>query len=365
MINQNQTYKIAMVGDCLSGGGAEKVHAQLSVFFAKKGIEVNNCIFLDWITYEHSGSVLNLGKIDPKGFFVIRKWKRFLAFRKFIRQNEFDYIIDFRMRTAILQEVLISKLIYGKGTVYSVRSGILRFYFPKSQMMSRWIYKDKRIHTVSKAICEKIVAGRFADNPHYIYNPVDLKDIDIKKIAFSVSESKYIIAVGRMNDDIKQFGKLITAYSKSGLPDRNIKLLILGEGKNKQQYMALSQSLGLRNFVVFVDFAENPFPYYKNALFSVLSSKNEGFPNVLVEALASGIPAVAFDCFSGPNEIISHKQNGLLVEDQNFHELANAMDMMAGDQNLYNFCKQNARQSVEQFSIENIGGQWLHYLKIT
>lgn len=365
MINQNRKYKIALVGDCLAGGGAEKVHAQLSVFFDSRDIEVHNCIFVDWVTYEYSGTLKNIGKIHPNGFFLLRKAKRFTAFRKFVKNHNFDCVIDFRMRTGFFQELLISKFVYDSQSIYSVRSGILKFYFPSNAFLSKLIYSNKRINTVSKAVSKKILQQELADNAYCIYNPVDFETIFSKQELFEVSESNYIIAVGRMNDEIKQFDKLIQAYSKSNLPHQNIKLLILGEGKNKESYQELVRDLDLEEKVIFKGFVQNPFPYYKNALFSVLSSKNEGFPNVIIEALALGTPVVSFDCFSGPNEIITHQQNGLIVEDQNFEKLTEAMNRMVDDQELYSQCKQNAKASVERFSLENIGKQWLDYLKFT
>jgi N-acetylgalactosamine-N,N'-diacetylbacillosaminyl-diphospho-undecaprenol 4-alpha-N-acetylgalactosaminyltransferase len=63
MSETKRTRKIALVGDCLAGGGAEKVQAVLSVFFESKGLSVHNIIFIDDITYPYSGTLLNLGKL--------------------------------------------------------------------------------------------------------------------------------------------------------------------------------------------------------------------------------------------------------------------------------------------------------------
>ena len=116
--------------------------------------------------------------------------------------------------------------------------------------------------------------------------------------------------------------------------------------------------------VIFKGYQNNPHAYQKNALFSVVSSINEGFPNVIVESLITGTPVVSFDCFSGPNEIIIDKYNGLLVEDQNVSKLTEAMNTMINDENLYLHCKNNTTSSVESFSIDAIGNQWLEFLKI-
>lgn len=363
MINQNRTYKIALVGDSLADGGAEKVHALLSVYFENAGLEVHNCIYTDRVTYPYSGSLCNIGTIAPNSFFLLRKIKRFVAFKNFIKSNHFDYIIDFRMRPRLLLEFLNANIVYSNNVKYRVASGILDFYFPKSAFLSQLIYRKKQFVAVSEALQKQILTRNLAKHVTMIYNPVDLTSIATLKDKFVPEMQNYILAVGRMNDDVKQFDKLIEAYSKSVLPSKNIILVLLGEGNRRDRFVELAHKLSISDKVIFKDFVENPFPYYKSALFSVLSSSNEGFPNVLVEALACETPVVAFDCFSGPREIISNRQNGLLVENQNFEKLTLAMNEMVENQTLFRCCKENALPSVIKFSVEKIGAQWLQYLQ--
>ena len=363
MINRNPTYKIALIGDCLAGGGAEKVHALLSQYFQKAGLEVHNCIFVDWISYDYSGSLLNLGIINPESNFIKRKISRFLELKTFLKENDFDAVIDFRMRTNFGLEFLLSKFVYPKNTFYTVHSGILEFYFPKSSVLSHLIYKNRKIVAVSKAIQKLILNKKLTENVSQLYNPIDLTAIDILKNKETFEDTNFILAVGRMNDEVKQFDKLILSYSKSDLPVKNIKLLLLGEGKNIEKYKELAKDLGIKDSVTFKGAAENPFPFYEEALFTVLSSKNEGFPNVILESLAVGTPVISYDCFSGPNEIIIDSHNGILVENQNIEMLSEAMNHLIENQKLYQHCKENANASIAQFDIEIIGKQWLELLK--
>jgi N-acetylgalactosamine-N,N'-diacetylbacillosaminyl-diphospho-undecaprenol 4-alpha-N-acetylgalactosaminyltransferase len=127
---------------------------------------------------------------------------------------------------------------------------------------------------------------------------------------------------------------------------------------------ALAKQKKIENKVHFLGFQNNPYKYLKKAKFFVLSSLNEGLPNVISEALACGTPVVSFDCLSGPSEMILDKQNGLLVENQNVQKLTEAMNLFFEDEKLYTFCKENAFQSSSPFSIDNIGQQWLDLMKI-
>ncbi|WP_293872560.1 glycosyltransferase [Flavobacterium sp.] len=364
MVNQNSKHKIALIGDCLANGGAEKVHALLSVYFHKMGFEVHNCIFVDWIQYEYSGSILNLGKVHQNSNPINRKITRYFKLQQFIKKNDFDAVIDFRIRTGLLQEMVISKFCYPKNTFYTVHSGILDFYFPKSSWFSTLIYQNKKVVTVSKAIQTAIVSKGFAKNVFQIYNPIDIQSIAFLKDEFDVSLEKYCMAVGRMNEDVKQFDQLIIAYSKSILPQKKIKLVLLGDGQNLSKYKALAAQLGLKDLVVFKGFVDNPFPYYQSALFTVISSKNEGFPNVILESFSVANPVISFDCFSGPNEIVVDQQNGLLVPNQDFDKLTEAMNLFIENNQLRAYCKQNTKTSLELFDIETIGKQWLELIKI-
>lgn len=361
----NDPKKICLIGESLANGGAEKAMALLSQFLSSKGIEVHNVIVLDQITYGYSGELLNLGKMKNASNGPMNKFSRFVALRKYLRRNKFDYIIDFRVRVSFLQEFFISRFLYNAPTVYTVHSAMTDLYFPENKNLGNMVYKKAYgVVAVSEAIADTIRKDYGLHNVSTIHNPVDIAAIQKAADAFLPSEKEYILAAGRMKDNVKQFDKLIDAYSRSALPRQNISLVILGDGDNLPTLKKLAMRSGVEDRIIFKGRVDNPFPYMKHAKFFVLSSKREGLPTVILETFACGKPVVSFDCVSGPSEMIADGKNGLLVDDQDFGKLAEAMDRMVADTGLYVECVAGSKSGAARFSLENIGRQWLDFLKI-
>jgi N-acetylgalactosamine-N,N'-diacetylbacillosaminyl-diphospho-undecaprenol 4-alpha-N-acetylgalactosaminyltransferase len=98
----------------------------------------------------------------------------------------------------------------------------------------------------------------------------------------------------------------------------------------------------------------------KYADFFILNSKHEGFPNVLLEALACETPVIATNCETGPSEIIENEKNGLLIPVEDEEALKDAMEKLFHDRGLYDKLKANSSKSVEKFAVENIVKDWIN-----
>jgi len=365
MILPDRRYKIALIGFRLGRGGAEKALANLSIFFDKKGIDVHNIIVLDDVSYEYAGKLINLGKLKNKSNDVLNKIQRIVFLKKYLKKNKFDFIIDFRPRTKTVQELIIAKWLYKSKVIFSVRSYLLDYYMPNRSSLTRLMYGNcYSIVAVTKTTQKLIEAKHKLKNVTTIYNPVDFQGIESMCNEPVDLHFDYIIGVGQMETNIKQFDKLIEAYVDSVLPKQNIHLVLLGEGEKKIILQNLAKQKKIEDKIHFIGYQNNPYKFMKKAKFLVLSSLNEGMPNVILEALACKTPVVAFDCPSGPGEIIIDNKNGLLVEDQNVEKLTEAIDLLVTDKKLYQYCKQNTLQSIQHLSLENIGKQWLDLMKI-
>lgn len=133
-----------------------------------------------------------------------------------------------------------------------------------------------------------------------------------------------ILAVGNLKG-IKDFGTLLQAFEQLTRQGVNAHLLILGEGECRGALESQAVDLGISSRVHMFGFVADTSPYYRHAELFVLSSKGEGLPNVIIEALASGTPVVSTDCPSGPREILENGRYGRLVPVGNVEALSEAM----------------------------------------
>ena len=355
MINPKNKYKIALVGYTLNKGGLEKVMSNLSLYFDSKNMEVHTILICGDVAYPYGGIL--------KSFESENKYLRYVKLYAYFRKNKFDFIIDFRFRLNPITEFLITKIIYNAPVISTVHSSKIEHYFPENKYLTKWLFNSSyAVVCVAEEIEKKVKDTYQLKNCTTIYNAIDFNETQKKSQDDIGFDFKYIIAVGRFEaDNIKQFDELIATYINSNLPLQEIHLVLMGDGETKAKIQSRFKDF---TKIHFIGFKKNPYSYLKKAQYSVLSSKYEGFPMVLLESLASGIPVVSFDCETGPKEIIVHEQNGLLVKNQDFNELKLSMERMVTDNELYQKCKNNAISSVKKFDTETIGKEWLQLLKI-
>lgn len=363
-MSQKKKIKICLIVNSLAKGGAEKVSAVLSNLFDAQGYEVFNVVFIDDVEYPYKGTLLNLGKIKNEKNDFFNKLKRLRALYDFVKTNQFDYIIDNRYLEHQFQEFFLTKFVYSNAQyIRVVHSYKLTTYFPKNQFLAKNIYKNCRIVGVSEAITENIKQSLGYSDVTTIYNPIDIDKIREKSQEFVPFDFPYIIGLGRMaKDNVKQQDVMIKAYAQSRLKEKGIKLVLVGDGPRRREFESLTKELQLVKDVIFTGFQTNPFAYLKNALFTLLTSKHEGFPNAITESMACETPVVSYNCKSGPDEVIVGKFNGLLVEDQNLEKLVEAINTIAENQELYQKCKSNTLATAERYSLNQITSDWIRYL---
>jgi GalNAc-alpha-(1->4)-GalNAc-alpha-(1->3)-diNAcBac-PP-undecaprenol alpha-1,4-N-acetyl-D-galactosaminyltransferase len=171
------------------------------------------------------------------------------------------------------------------------------------------------------------------------------------------SNKKWIAAMGRLIH-LKGFDRLLAAFGKLAPKHPDWQLVIIGEGELRSDLQQLIERLGLKERVKLLGFVNNPIAVLKNSEFFVLSSRTEGFPYALLEAMSCGLPAIAIECTSGPREIIRDGTDGILVTDGDIEALAAAMDRLMSDATERRRLAARAPEVLERFALEKIIAQW-------
>jgi glycosyltransferase involved in cell wall biosynthesis len=352
---------VAIISSTLGVGGAEKSSAHLSFLINDLGYEVHNIIINDVVQYQYAGKLLNLGKLDKKHSKFVRAFFKGLALNSYLKKENIDIIIDNRTRPVVFRE-LITRIIYAnRQIIYVVRSSKLSLYLSKSIFFAKRIYKlPASIVCVSKASEIKTKLEYGLKNVTTINNPVEIdytKYLKPKELP-----ENYFLFFGRIENEVKNLSLLIESFQLSKAKSNDFKLVIIGDGKDKQWLLDVIKDKKIEQDIVVLPFKLDIQQYIQHAYCSLLTSYFEGFPRMILESLAIGTPVISVDCETGPKELIQDGVNGLLVENYNAKAFSNAINKMMEDFDLYQNCKKNAQKSVEHLSLMNIAKQWQQLL---
>ena len=193
-----------------------------------------------------------------------------------------------------------------------------------------------------------------------IHNPLAAVEDDQSPLNIPLGanpKKKWVIAMGRLTYQ-KGFDLLLSAFQKIADRYPDWQLLILGEGELRLELENLKVNLGLTDQVLFLGVISNPFLLLKHSKLFVLSSRFEGFGNVLIEAMSCGLPVISTDCPSGPREIIRDGIDGILVPNEDVLALAAAMARLMSNERERERLAAHAPEGTERFFLEKIVGMW-------
>lgn len=232
--------------------------------------------------------------------------------------------------------------------------------------LPRWVYRHLRqIVCVSRGIGVTLRNryGLRGERLRVIYNPLDLprierlRDEPLPEWAAFMRVRPTVLGVGRVGHQ-KGFDLLIEAHARVRARGVEHDLLILGKGDDLEGLRALARSLGVEESVHLPGYVPNPYPFMAHATVFALSSRYEGFANVVTEALACGAPVVSFDCPSGPGEILEGGRYGVLVPPEDVPALAGALGALLTDPARRERLRGEGRGRARDFAPEHIVPQW-------
>jgi glycosyltransferase involved in cell wall biosynthesis len=348
----------------LQCGGAERVGATLCNHWAGKGWVVTLATFDD-------GTVPPFFPLAPgvrhvtlglqrrsTGLLasVINNVRRVPRLRRFVAGERPDRIVSFIDGTNVLA------LLAAKGTgipvVVSERIDPSQHPIPRPwRILRRLTYPWARAIVLQTRAAAAYFPERWASRIAVVPNPVPALAAASPGPAPRPDGRRLIVAMGRL-DRQKGFDLLIRAFASVARARPDWDVTILGDGPERDALAAQVERAGLSGRVSLPGREPDAMGVLRRADLFVLSSRYEGFPNALCEAMACGLPVVAFDCPSGPAEIVRDGVDGLLVPAEDVAGLASAVSRLAGDPERRRAMGGRATEVSERFSVERIAGLW-------
>jgi len=360
--------RIFFLVSSMQGGGAERVAALLSNHWVEQGHQVTlmptfsgrgECLYpldervrLDYLA-DRAGS----RRRSP-----LNKLRRMTALRRAIRELAPDVIVSF------LPHVNVAAVIAARGLGVPVVVSE-RIYPPAMPLgvvlegLRKWTYRSASMVVVQTeqaqdwlSLCCPGSNGRVIANP--VVYPLPNGEPAIEPGSEISFDRRVAVAVGRLHQQ-KGFDRLLTAFKPLAEQFPTWDLVILGEGPEREPLERLLEELGLVGRVHLPGRVGNLGDWYARAELFVMSSRFEGFPNTLAEAMAHGLPAVSFDCEAGPRDIIRDGVDGQLVAPEaGTPGLTRAMDALMRDDDRRRRMAEEATNVRERFSMARIGAEW-------
>jgi len=365
----------------LQSGGAERV-VSLLLGHLKDDFDIHLALYCNIIDYAIPSEIKILNLEQPlKESRLLRLIKLpFLSYKvyRYCIKNDIKISVAFLYRPCYINALM--KSIWGyKGKVImcerthqtTMLQSVSKLYRRFSKFMVMFSYKRADLVLAnSYAMQTDLIENFKIKTPvRVIYNPIDLNFIRTHKdeVPDFVFEKDifHFVNVGGFRKEKNHLLLLQSFFILKNLP---CKLVIVGGGVMEDELKQKVSDLGLRDKVIFCGFEQNPFKYVSRCDCFVLSSDVEGFPNVLIEALACGKPVISTDCSSGPRELLApatdlhHRainnyeigEYGILTPVNDIAALAAAMKKMYEDGALRKQFSEKAAGRAQQFDVDEI-----------
>jgi glycosyltransferase involved in cell wall biosynthesis len=358
---QQARKRVLFIINSLAGGGAERVMCTL--LRASQG-ELRDSeislLLLDreaamydvpcWIEVQQLDCRHSLIRSICSVWRALRRAKPDLTVSFLTRSNVASIIASVLLGIpAVISERVNTSSHLGTGAGAVVARQLVKATYPKA----------RRIIAVSQGVADDLQAsfGVRRDRMAVIANPIDLDAIRAQADSGAPVpiEDPYAVTMGRLVPN-KNFGMLIEAFARAGITG---KLLILGDGPERDALTQQIEALGLKGRVVMPGFSANPFPTLARADFYVSPSNAEGFPNSLLEAMSVGLPVISTNCPSGPSEVladlareqvkssVTFAPHGILVAPNDPDAMAQALRAMADPARRQTYAQQAPRRAAD------------------
>jgi GalNAc-alpha-(1->4)-GalNAc-alpha-(1->3)-diNAcBac-PP-undecaprenol alpha-1,4-N-acetyl-D-galactosaminyltransferase len=355
--------KLTLISSSLEVGGTERVMSLLANFWAERGWKVT-ILTLDpgyaepFYDLDRRIDLLPLGiSGHDRGIVdtITNNFQRIQILRKAIKNSKPDVTISFGSKVNILSVLACWGLkvrTIVTEQVYPTFSGLDKFW----QFWQKWTYRHADLVTVQTHSALSLFPSGRGFNTAVIPNPISLPESEAIESRL-YTDDRHLLAVGKLTHQ-KGFDLLIRAFAQVKSRHPEWTLTILGEGNMRQELESLCTQLNLEDFVSMPGAVKNVDAYLRKADIFALTSRYEGFPVSLGEAMACGVPVIATDCLSGPREMIHDGKDGILVVPENVDALAVALDLLMSDPGKRQYFSHYAPRILDRFGVDRVTTMW-------
>ncbi|WP_338647711.1 glycosyltransferase [Flavobacterium sp. KS-LB2] len=350
--------KVFIVGPCLSMGGMERASVNTANALKEEGFEV---VFVSIFKKAHFFK-LNNGIVfeDPEGFNTksLSLLKTVLWIKILIKAHK-------------PQKVLAFNKFYGAITALAMMGNKTPFYISeRSSPLFIWEQPIKTINRIAYwlkpptgVIAQTSIAASY-QKKYFPKSKIEVIPNILRSVTTypEIKRRQVILAVGRLGDHLKGFDLLLKSFAM--LKNTDWELHIAGGNENGQALKDLALKLGINNRLSFLGKVKDIDTIYAYAGIYVIPSRSEGFPNALAEAMAAVCCCVAFDFVAGPQDMIAHTTNGILVENGNINKMAEALDALILNPTLRQQLGEEAKKLADELDAKVISHKIMNFLEL-
>ncbi|MHA7864102.1 glycosyltransferase family 4 protein [Flagellimonas marinaquae] len=345
--------KIDFSIDSLIGGGAERVMVTIADALAKNH-EVRLITFNDGDKYTVSNSVerIRLHEKCIKNHTIRSAYNLYRFYRN--QKTKPDVLISF-MPTNGFIAIIVGILLNFNVIVSEHINHSFKQKNRKTLFIRKYFYKFANFITVLTSYDVEYYT-KMGAKVVVMPNPISVPD---RTKPFEKRE-KTILLVGSLDRyHQKGFDAFLPTVAPILKEHPDWTLRILGGGSTGLPYLQdIARGLGIENHIKFEGFCPNVYEIMQNSQIFVLPSRFEGLPMGLMEAMSNGMACIAYDCITGPSELIEHRENGLLVENQNEVEMQEQLKLLLDNGELKKQLSEKAHRSMLKFTLPEITQKW-------
>jgi len=355
---------ITLLIPTLNGGGAERVMSTMANYWAEHGQDIHLVTHdkTDNDFYPLASEVVRHGfdiSKPPRHLLdtIRHNIQRITLPRRRLKDIRPDAVISFTVRMNVQNLIALSGT--GIPVVVSERNNPLAQRQPLGfELLRRHLYPRAAALVVQTEAARSWGLDFMPhDKVHVIPNPLYIQHSSPRQETTVPVDRSIVCGMGRLIPG-KGFDLLIHSFHKAARDKPEWSLLILGEGEDRPRLEGIIRELGMQDRVQMPGRARDPFDYLRSSTLFVLSSRHEGFPNALIEAMALGLPVISTNCPFGPSEILNDGIDGMLVPNGDVQALARTMDYLMVHEDERKRLGNHARESSGRFSLETVMDRW-------